>query len=141
MTGVVVFDPAAFVARYPVFATFNAAFPGALQGYFDTATLFLNNTACSVVGDINRRAILLNMLVAHLLQLDGVLTPGGSGSSGGQVGRVSGATEGSVSAQFAMEGVTANSAYFMQTQYGAQYWYATAPYRTMHYVRGGRRFC
>lgn len=139
--GVVVFDSAAFIARYPVFAAFYAAFPDALQGYFDTATLFLNNTPCSVVGDLTRRATLLNMLVAHLLQLDGVLTPAGSGSTAGQVGRISGATEGSVSAQFAMEGVTGNSAFFMQTAYGTQYWYATAPYRTMHYVRSGRRFC
>ncbi len=140
MVGVVVFDPAAFVQRYPAFSLFNAEFPGALQGYFDAATFLLNNTPCSVVGDLNRRSILLNMLVAHIAQLDGVTTPGGAGSTAGQVGRVGGATEGSVSAQFAMEGVNANSAYYMQTQYGAAYWAATAPYRSMHYIRPGRRF-
>jgi hypothetical protein len=139
MSGVVIFDPTAFVARYPVFSAFNTANPGALQGYFDTATLFLNNTACSIVGDVVRRSVLLNMLVAHLLQLDGVLTPSGSGSTADKVGRLASGSEGTVSAQFAMEGVNANSAYFMQTQYGAAYWAATAPYRTMRYVRGWRR--
>lgn len=135
MSGVVTFNPAAFVAQYPVFAAYNTASPNGLQNYFNMTTPFLNNTVNSRVSDVVLRAQLLNMLVAHLAQLDGVLTPEGQGSTAQQVGRISDATEGSVKASFAMPGATANAAWYLQTQYGAMFWAATAPIRTMRYVR------
>ncbi len=134
MSGVVVFDATAFVARFPAFAAYNTVNPGALQSYFDMATLYLNNTSSSLVRDLIKRAIFLNLLTAHIAQLAGVTQPAGAGSTAGQVGRVASATEGSVSASFAMEGVGANSAWYAQTQYGAMYWAAIAPYRGMRYV-------
>lgn len=136
-TGAVVFDPAAFVVRYPQFATVGAPL---LQAFFDEAgTLYLNNSDYSIVRDMGKRAILLNLIVAHLATLSGVLTPAGQGSTATQVGRVSSASEGSVSASMDMGQQSKAAAFWLQTQYGAQYWQATAEYRTMRYVLPRRR--
>jgi hypothetical protein len=134
--GVVVFDPAAFVQQYPAFAAYNTAHPTGLQGYFNTAALYLSNKDSSRVADVATRATLLNLLVAHLAQLDGVTTPAGQGSQSQMVGRVSSATEGSVTVQTQMA-APGSAAWYMQTQYGATYWQATARYRSMRYVGGG----
>ena len=136
-TGAVVFDPAAFVARYPQFATVDA---GLLQAFFDEAgTMYLTNNAYSIVRDLTKRAMLLNLIVAHLATLSGVLTPSGQGSTATQVGRVASASEGSVSASMDMGQQPKAAAFWLQTQYGAQYWQATAEYRTMRYVLPRRR--
>jgi hypothetical protein len=74
------------------------------------------------------------MVVAHLGTLSGVLTPAGQGSTATQVGRVSSASEGSVSASMDMGQQSKNAAFWLQTQYGATFWQATAKYRTMRYV-------
>jgi hypothetical protein len=87
------------------------------------------------------RAALLNMLVAHLAQLN-LPAGGGDGSAGGTnaaapsplVGRITNATEGSVSVQTQMDLPLGSAQWFNQTPYGAQFWAATAAYRTMRYV-------
>ena len=123
----VVFDPAAFKARYPEFA---AVANPLLSACFDEAGLYLSNTDNSPVQNLTRRAVLLNMLTAHIAALGGAL------SSDGQprpVGRVSSATEGSVSAS--MEYLApGSSAWFAQTQYGAAFWQATTSLRGMRYI-------
>lgn len=135
--GAVVFDPVAFVARYPQFA--NAGTP-LLQALFDeAAALYLNNSARSIVRDLGERSVLLNLIVAHLATLSGVLTPAGQGSTATQVGRVASASEGSTSASLDMGPQDGRASFWMQTQYGAQYWSATAQYRTMRYVLPRRR--
>lgn len=132
MCGVVVFDPVSFVARYPQFANVNAAL---LQAMFDeAAALYLNNSPMSIVRDLTERAVLLNLIVAHLGTLSGILTPAGEGSDATRVGRVSSASEGSVAASFDMGPQAARSAFWLQTQYGATYWQATSKYRHMRYV-------
>jgi hypothetical protein len=123
--GAVVFDAAAFKVRYPVFSSVADA---TLQACFDESTLYLTNDD-SVVVDETRRAILLNMLTAHIATLGGVLTADGSPLP---VGRVSSATEGSVSAS--LEYATPGSqAWFVQTQYGAAFWQATSSLRGFRY--------
>jgi hypothetical protein len=135
--GAVVFDPAAFIARFPQFANVDAAL---LQAFFDeAAALYLNNSARSIVRDLAERSILLNYIVAHLGTLSGVLTPAGQGSTATQVGRVSSASEGSVSASMDMGQQSKGAAFWLQTQYGAAYWQATAAYRTLRYVLPRRR--
>lgn len=136
--GVVVFDPDAFVLRYPSFAAYNAAHPGMLQMFFDEATLLLANDYRSKVCDLNERRMLLNMLTAHIAQLAGVLSAGGAGSTATQVGRVSSATEGSVSASLDNGTVYASAAWYQQTQYGSQYWAMTAKYRNARFVMAAR---
>lgn len=130
---VVVFDSAGFLARYPEFASVSTP---TLQAYFNEATIYLNNTDTSPVTDGSvggMRSLLLNMLTAHIAALNS----GVSGQAASQiVGRVDQATEGSVSVHADMGAVPGTAAWYMQTKYGASYWAASAPYRTMRYFTG-----
>lgn len=133
---VVVFDPAAFIVRFPEFATVNASY---LQALFDDgAALLLDNTDCSPIQDVNKRARLLNLIVAHLCKL---APPAAGPGVGGQdmVGRITNATQGSVSVAAEMLTQSASAAYWNQTQYGALYWAGTAFARTMRHVAAPRR--
>jgi hypothetical protein len=132
--GTVVFEPAAFKISYPAFATVDDS---VLQGYFDLATLFLNNRCGSRVANGTIRERLLNLIVAHLAALF-------SGENGqprtGVVGRLASATEGTVTGQFQYSSeVSESEAFWIQTQYGATYWALTATYRTAVYVPNARR--
>lgn len=127
---IVVFDIAAFRERYPEFDTVSDSL---LNAYFVEATVYLDNTDCSVVTDPAIRAVYLNMLVAHLAALN-------SGVNGqapsGLVGRVASASEGSVSVSLGDVPSSSASWWYLQTPYGAAYWQATAAYRTVRYVPG-----
>lgn len=129
----VVFDSAAFKARYPEFA---AVSDDLLSACFEEASLYLSNADNSPVQNVTRRAVLLNMLTAHIAALGGAL------SSDGQprpVGRISSATEGSVSAS--MEYLApGSSAWFQQSQYGAAFWQATSSLRGFRYIPQPTRY-
>lgn len=130
--GIAVFNYTNWALRYPALAaTVNDYLAGS---YFIEAGLYLDNTDSSIVDDVPTRLILLNMIVAHIASLNGAGQ--GGGASSGMVGRVSSVTEGSVSISSDFGGVTNAQAWFAQTTYGAQYWAATARYRTMRYVAG-----
>lgn len=133
--GVAVFDYALWVATYPEFTSVTEPMA---QAQFDAATLFLDNTDCSPVTNVSARLTLLNMITAHLVKL--FTTVAGQAPSG-LVGRVTSATEGSVTvtAEF-VAAKNALEAWWLQTPYGAMYWAATAGYRTMRYVPGPRPF-
>jgi hypothetical protein len=122
------FDLSIFYARYHEFASVDADL---LFAYFDEAGFYLNNTDSSPVVNVTQRLTLLNMIVAHLSTLN-------SANNSGLVGRVSGATQGSVSVTADMGPVTNSQAWYLQTKYGAAYWAATRPFRTFRY-RVGRR--
>lgn len=128
--GVVTFDYDAWAAEYPTLAV-SVDSPTATR-YFARACLQLNNTDCSLVRDVAQRAILLDMLVAHIAALNGATQAG----KAGLVGRISSVTEGSVTIAADMPTRPGTEAYYMQTPYGAEYWEATAGYRTMQYVAG-----
>ena len=121
----VVFDPSAFQARYPEFATLSAMTLGL---YFAEATIYLDNTDCSRVTDLGQRAVMLNAIVAHIAAL--------ADPNRALVGRISTATEGSVSVSADMGPPSGSAAWFQQTKYGAAYWQMTAAYRTAHYIPG-----
>lgn len=122
----VVFDPVRFKAAYPAFA----AVPDALlQQYFNIATLYLNNGDCSIVQDLEKRETLLWLLTAHIAFISGALNPGGVP---GPVGRVSSATEGSVSISTDYPS-TPNAAWYNQSQWGAMFWAATSSIRGFRY--------
>lgn len=127
--GIVQFAAVEFKTAYPAFATVADAL---LASDFDIATLFLNNSCCSVVKDANVRLKLLYMVTAHIA----ALLQGENGKPpSGVVGRVASATEGSVSASLAYASeMSMSEAYFSQTQYGAMFWQATAGYRMFYYV-------
>ncbi|EUL97509.1 DUF4054 domain-containing protein [Klebsiella aerogenes] len=128
--GVVVFDVEKFRQRYPEFSSVS---PELLTDYFNEATIYLDNTDQSRVQDVAQRAVLLNMLTAHIAKLNS----GSNGTAASDlVGRISSASEGSISVSADMGPVSGSEAWYLQTKYGAAYWTATAPYRTMQYVPG-----
>lgn len=129
-TGIVVFDYAGWTLRYPELSAFVSQPLATI--YFNEATMYVDNTAASIVADYSvggARSTLLNMLTAHIAALN----YGVSGQAPSPlVGRVSGATEGSVSVQ-AEYTAPGTAAWFLQTKYGAAFWQASAQYRTMQY--------
>lgn len=142
--GVVTFDYAIWAARFPSLAA-NVDAPLA-NAYFAEAQLFCDNTPCSPVRNLTIRAVLLNLLVAHLAMLNTPVDAASSGgSSGGStsgpspapsplVGRITSATEGSVSVSTQFDVPPGSAQWFAQTPYGAEFWAATAAYRTMRYL-------
>lgn len=127
-SGIVTFDDAAWVVAYPNFASVPEA---TAQTYFNRATLYLDNTPGSIVQDASvggQRETLLYLLTAHIAQLAANFASGNT-----LVGRISTASEGSVSVatDYAAPG---SAAWYVQTGYGADYWAATAQYRTFRYV-------
>ena len=129
--GVVAFDYSLWAATYPQLAP-KVPEPLAAR-YFAQATLYLDNTDCSIVEDVAQRAVLLDMIVAHIASLNGASPAGAAGL----VGRISSVTEGSVTISADMPTATAGSeAWYNQTPYGAAYWAATVGYRSGFYVPG-----
>lgn len=132
---VVSFVYADWLGVYPAFTT-TVSEPLATS-YFGLACLSLDNTDCSPVQDIAARTSLLYMATAHIAQLF-------SGSAGnpanGLVGRVSSATEGSVSVSTEFANKSASAAWWLQTPWGAMWWQLTAPYRTARYIPGPRPY-
>lgn len=125
--GVVTFDPTLFKVAYPEFASVADL---SLLANFGLAQLVLNNSCRSLVCDAAKRETLLALLVAHITQLrNGV----NGQQPGGLVGRVSQATEGSVSVSAEFP-ANPGAAWFLQSSWGALYWQATVQYRTMRYV-------
>lgn len=124
----ITFDYSKWIVSYPEF-TKTASQPQA-EGFFAQATLYCRNDGGGPVTTAEIQTQLLWLLTAHIAQLM-------VGSSGQPVsplvGRISNASEGSVSVQTDYPATTPNSAWFTQTKYGASYWQATAIYRTMRY--------
>src|SRR4051812_26315559 len=96
-TGIAVWNPGIFLARYPEFTNAYNANPGKFADYFLEAGMYLSNASDSLVQDVDRRLRLLNMLVAHISYMGGDLSADGQVRP---VGRVADASEGSVSASF-----------------------------------------
>lgn len=132
--GVVTWDFSWFSARYPDLAA--AAGPANAQFYFDAAQMFLDNTPMSVVKDVATRQRLLGLLTAHVAAL---FSPVDGQPSGSLVGRITNASEGSVSVAADLPS-NPNSGWYEQTKYGALYWAATALYRRMRYYPGPQPF-
>lgn len=137
---VVTFDNAEWIAGFPEFTNVGAPLG---QRYFNRASFLCGNEACNPA---NRQpgmlADLLYLLTSHIAWLnaprDAQGNPAATGSPASPiVGRISQATEGSVSVSTDMGDATAGSpsqAWYLTTRYGAEYWYATAFVRTARYV-------
>lgn len=139
--GYVTFSYANFVAAYPEFA---ACSDPQLTAYFNRAGLFFDNTyanpaACAESVTPGLMEQLMWLLTAHLAWLYAPRDPLGNPASTGQatssvVGRISSAGEGSVNVSAEWNGSGSPSeAFFLQTRYGAEYWQATAQFRTARY--------
>jgi len=136
-TPAVTFNYTAWQARYPSLANVGDDFA---QLLFNEASLYCANVI-GIVCDPTTLLTLLNMLTAHLAylnspQLDGQPNTTGTSPAPAQVGRISNASEGSVSVAFEMAQTPQEAAWYMQTAPGAAFWAATARYRTARYVVG-----
>lgn len=129
--GAAVFDYGLWAARYPALAADTSAPLAA--AYFVEAQIYLDNTDASVVQPPSSRLVLLNMIVAHLTALNGA---GNGGTTSGLVGRISRATEGTVSVEADVGATSGSNAWWLQTPYGFEYWNATRAFRTFRYVPG-----
>ncbi len=130
---VVVFDPVAFKAMFPQFASLTSTQLTTM--ILPLAEQYCRNDGGGPVSTAATQTNLLNLAVAHIA----ALFYGVNGQSpSALVGRITSASEGSVSVSTDFP-MTANSAWFMQTPFGAAFWQAMAPYRTMRYIPGRRR--
>lgn len=161
-TPAVVFNFQTWTTMFPEFANCD---PGAASGWFNRACALCSDTVRQVLASsINAPPGTLNtplqtalyLLTAHIGWLNAPRDALGnptSGTGSGQppiaaqapavVGRVSSASEGSVSAQLdygAADAGSPSQAWYVQTRYGAEYWALTSATRTMQYVPGPRRF-
>lgn len=132
--GVAVFDYGAWVARFPELSTVTQP---AAQNYFDAAGFLLTNSDCSVVQDVTKRLVLLNLLTAHLAKL--FATINGAAPSG-LVGAIKSATEGSVSVSTGLGEMSGSEAFYVQTPYGFLFWQMTLKYRSALYVPAPQQF-
>lgn len=124
-----------FLQQFPEFNYLNSA-QGVL--YFGMATSIHRNDGGGPITDVTQQLNLLNMMTAHIMQL---FAPRQDGETAPQlVGRITNASEGSVSVAAEMPmPANPNAAWLNQTKYGAMYYMATAPYRTMRYTPGHPR--
>ncbi|ATM86688.1 DUF4054 domain-containing protein [Yersinia frederiksenii] len=129
---IVVLDITKFRAMFPEFS--NVA-DEILPFLFDQATDYLNNSDFSLVDDIIKRERLLYLLMAHLAYMRYGDASGNGGS--GMVGRLSSASEGSVSVSSEAGVVDFRYMWYTQSPYGMDYWQATKSYRMANYYPGG----
>ena len=129
---VAVWNPTMFLGRYPEFTAAYNANPTLFASLFVEAGLYLNNTDCSIVQDVNLRGVLLNMITAHIAFLGGALTADGQPKP---VGVITAAGQGSVNVSLQYPATTPGSGpWFAQSQYGIAFWQATTCYRGMQYI-------
>lgn len=127
-----------WVAGFPEFSTLT---PAQGQAYFNDATMICANSATNQINRDGNLAALLYWLTSHFAWLkcpkDANGNPAATGQVNQLVGRISSATEGSVTVQTEWEmGGDANALekFLAQTKYGATYWAMTAQYRTARYL-------
>lgn len=125
--GIVVFSISEFRDLYPSVSATDAQ----LNSYFKMAETFLDNTPCSIVKDLDARKNMLYLLTAHIAVLTGQAEAGNP-----VVGRISNATEGTVSVGLDYGTMGNNERWYLQTPWGAMYWQLTKKYRSATYRLG-----
>lgn len=128
---IVVLDIPKFRAMFPEFSNLTDA---QLPFLFDQSTDYLNNSEYSLVEDAVKRERLLYLLMAHLVYLRYGDTNGNGGS--GMVGRLSSASEGSVSVSSDAGQIEFRYMWYTQSPYGMDFWQATKVYRMANYYPG-----
>jgi len=139
----VAFNYATWVASFPELANVN---PTQAAMYFSFATLYFDNTG-GWQSALAQAPALLNLLTAHIAFLFAPRDAQGNPSSTGTVpppalvGRISSATQGSITVQADYESNAGSPSqdWYMQSRYGAAYWGATAQFRMAHYMGGQQR--
>lgn len=139
---VAVFDYAKWAAMFPYLAAPTGGVTEPIAaGFFTVAELLFANDDCSPIADTDKRLVFLNYIVAHLARLAGYpIAAGGTAAPDGMVGRVSSATEGTVSVSSDYGAVRESEAWWIQTQEGAIFWQMTRPLRTARYIAAPPRY-
>jgi hypothetical protein len=133
-TGIAVFTYATWAAIFPELGLYtNSAQAGQ---YWAEATFLLDNTATSPVQDVTQRTAILNLIAAHICSLR---QPLGGQPSSPLVGRISEATEGSVTVKAEMIVAAGSAQFWAQSKYGILAWQMTLPFRSARYYAGPRR--
>lgn len=131
------FDYAAFIAQFPNFVYLPEP---QVQAQFTAATTLIRNDGGGPVRDATVQSQCLLYATAHFCALFAA-RPDGTYPDG-PVGRISSASEGSVSVSTEYGPLTQQGKdFWVQTRYGAFVWQMTAPYRTFRWHPGFvRRF-
>jgi hypothetical protein len=140
----VIFNYMAWQTAFPDFASVSQAYA---TGCFARASMLCQNNAASPVvvrnnGDTTQLIYFLNLLTAHICwlncpQLNGVPNDTEGVPSPPLVGRISQATEGSVTVATEIAGMDQpGAAFYAQTKWGMEYWQASAGYRQAVYRPG-----
>jgi Protein of unknown function (DUF4054) len=141
----VAFDYTKWQQWFPDFV--NVSEPYAQGCFWRAGQLCQNDCASPVVvarnGDTTQLEYFLYLLTCHICwlnapQIDGLPNNTSSGSeSSPLVGRISQATEGSVTVAMEIGGMQPQGmAFYAQTKWGLEYWQASAAYRQGPYVPG-----
>lgn len=128
MGAVASFDYNGWIQAYPefIYVPIEQA-----QNYFNIATAYHRNDGVTPVTNPVFQDMYLKMIMSHLAQ---ILAPDPTGQPASQiVGRITSASEGSVSVSSEMPLTPQSAAFWYQTKYGTMYWNATKQYRTMRY--------
>lgn len=126
----ITFDYAAWAELFPQFDALSEN--QVVNLVLPLATQYCRNDGGGPVTSAAIQTNLLNLMVAHICQI--LYGPNGT-TPAPAVGRISDATEGSVSVSLEFP-TTPTNAWFVQTPFGAMFWQATAVYRTATYRPG-----
>jgi hypothetical protein len=138
MGSVAVFNYELWNANYREFSNVTQV---QAQLFWNEACLQFRNDGGGPIDDPTMQATLLNMLTAHIAFVRVGTNGNPSPASQGLVGRVSSATQGSVSISTDLPQLPGTAAYYATSPYGLAFFNATAPFRTMNYrANQGRRF-
>lgn len=136
----VTFDYTNWIVWYPDFVNVSEAY--ATGCFWRAGMLCQNNAANPAVirsgGDTTQLQYFLNLLTCHIVwlnapQINGLPNTTGGTSPSPLVGRISQATEGSVTVAAEMPNQPQGAAWYQQTKWGAEYWSASAGYRQAVY--------
>jgi hypothetical protein len=131
---VAVFTYALWAAIFPELSLYTNS--AQATQYWTEATWLLDNTACSPVQNVDQRTAILNLITAHICALR---QPLGGQPSSPLVGRISEATEGSVTVKAEMIVAAGSAQFWAQTKYGVLAWQMLLPFRSARYYPGPRR--
>lgn len=107
---------------------------------FDQAQLFQANDGSGPIDDPVEALRLMGLMIAHIAVLTYPTTgnPANPDPPSPLVGRISNATQGSVSVATQNDYPPGSPQWFQQTTWGSMWYQATAQFRTMHYRPGWR---
>lgn len=134
MSHIAQLDPTEWLKKYPMYDNLTIE---QVEDLLIAATDFLENTVCSVIRDVEKRKRLIYLVAAHLAYLL-YQDKNGNGGSSGLVGRLSSATEGSVSVGATMANAPFSAEFFLQSPFGFAFWQATMVYRMGLYTPRAR---